>query len=200
MKIVGLTGGIGSGKTTVAKMFQELGVPLYIADEKAKELMHTSKVIKRKLIALFGEQAYKNGVLNKPFIASKIFNNKENLQKMNAIVHPKVASNFKKWLKKQNAPYIIKEAAIIFENQQQAQYDSIIIVTANLEERISRVLKRDNTTRGKIMAIVNNQLSDEEKIKLSDYEIVNNQLDTTKLQVVKIHEELLKVCTQKTKF
>lgn len=193
MKIVGLTGGIGSGKTTVAKMFQDLGVPLYIADEKAKELMNSSKVIKRKLIALFGDNAYKNEVLNKPFIASKIFNNKEYLHKMNAIVHPKVASNFKKWLKKQNAPYIIKEAAIIFENQQQGNYDIIITVTANLDNRISRLLKRDETTKEKIMAIVNNQLTDEEKVRLSDYEIINNQLDTTKQQVVKIHKELLKI-------
>ncbi|MCB0445290.1 MAG: dephospho-CoA kinase [Gelidibacter sp.] len=192
MKIVGLTGGIGSGKTTVAKMFQDLGVPLYIADEKAKELMNTSKVIKRKLIALFGDNAYKNEVLNKPFIASKIFNNKEYLHKMNAIVHPKVASNFKKWLKKQNAPYIIKEAAIIFENQQQSNYDIIITVTANLDNRILRLLKRDKTTKEKIMAIVNNQLTDQEKVRLSDYEIINDTLDITKQQVVKIHKELLK--------
>ncbi|TDY12621.1 dephospho-CoA kinase [Meridianimaribacter flavus] len=192
MKIVGLTGGIGSGKTTVAKLFSELGVSIYIADVEAKKLMNRSKVIRRKLIALFGEKAYTNEALNRPYIASKIFNNKELLEQMNAIVHPKVGAHFKRWLKKQNGAYVIKEAAIIFEEGMQSQYDCIVLVTADLEERINRVLQRDNTSREKVLAIVNNQLSDEEKIKKSDFVIVNNSIKDTKAQVLKIHKSLIK--------
>src|SRR5690606_40015919 len=112
MIIVGRTGGIRSGKTTVAKMFQSLGVPIYIADDEAKKLMDTSKTIKRELIRLFGEQAYVNGKLNRTYIANVIFNNKACLERMNAIVHPKVKKHFKEWALKQKSPYVIKEAAI----------------------------------------------------------------------------------------
>lgn len=193
MKVVGLTGGIGSGKTTVAKMFKELGVPLYIADDRAKYLMDTSKVIRRKLIALFGEDAYKDGKLNRPFLASKIFEDKLLLQQMNAIVHPKVGADFERWKKKQTTPYIIKEAAIIFENDLAAQYDFIITVIADLEQRIARVIKRDNSTKEKVMAIVNNQLTDLEKAEQSHFVITNHNLDETYQQVLKIHENLLKL-------
>ena len=125
MRIVGLTGGIGSGKTTVANEFKKLGVPVYIADEEAKTLMNKSKVIQRKLKSLFGNEAYENDKLNRPFLAQKIFNNKDYLQQMNAIVHPKVAKHFAKWLVKQNAPYIIKEVAILFENGSDKDCDFI---------------------------------------------------------------------------
>ena len=178
MIIVGLTGGIGSGKTTVAKMFSELGIAIYIADTEAKRLMDTSKVIKRKLIALFGSDAYNANGLNKTFIASKIFHDKVYLEQMNAIVHPKVAMHFKRWLKKQTSPYIIKEAAIIFEHNMQSQYDSIITVTAKKQDKILRVINRDDTSRDKIEAIMNNQMSDEEKISRSDFVIVNDDFAT----------------------
>ncbi|MGC1631949.1 MAG: dephospho-CoA kinase [Gelidibacter sp.] len=190
MKTVGLTGGIGSGKTTVAKMFQELGVPLYIADDQAKHLMNTSKIIKKKLIALFGEQAYTNGRLNRPFLASKIFENAALLKQMNAIVHPEVGADFLRWKKKQNSPYVLKEAAIIFENDMASQYDFIITVVADLEQRIARVVKRDDTTKDKVLAIVSNQLTDKEKAEQSDFVITNHDLDETKAQVLKIHQQL----------
>ena len=193
MKTVGLTGGIGSGKTTVAKMFQELGVPLYIADERAKLLMNTSKVIKRKLVALFGEQAYKDGQLNRPFLASQIFENIELLKQMNAIVHPMVGDDFKRWLKKQNTPYVLKEAAVIFENDMASQYDFIITVVADLEQRIGRVVKRDSTTKEKVLAIISNQMTDKEKADRSDFVITNHDLDATRDQVLKIHQKLSKL-------
>ena len=192
MKIIGLTGGIGSGKTTVSNMFKDLGIPVYIADVEAKKLMNNSKVIRRKLIELFGNQAYENNVLNRAYIASKIFNDDSYLNKMNAIIHPSVALHFKKWLKKQTSKYVIKEAAIIFEHNMQSQYDSIITVIANKDKRIDRILKRDNTTREKIMAIIKHQLSDEEKAKLSDFVIINDELEHTKEQVLKTHNSILK--------
>lgn len=192
MKIVGLTGGIGSGKTTVANFFKELGIPVYIADVEAKALMNRSKVIRRKLIKLFGEDAYIDNELNRPFLADKIFNNKELLQEMNAIVHPKVASHFKRWVKKQESPYVIKEVAILFENGSYKQCDLVITVTASVETRISRVIDRDDTTKEKVEKIIDNQWSDNKKIKLSDFVIINEDLDQTKDQVKEIHEKILK--------
>lgn len=192
MKIVGLTGGIGSGKTTVSNMFKDLGVPVYIADNEAKNLMSSSKVIKRKLIDLFGPKAYEDNSLNRTYIASKIFNDDTYLQKMNAIIHPKVANHFKHWLQKQTSKYVIKEAAIIFEHNMQSQYDYVITVIANEEDRINRILKRDNTTKDKIMSIMKHQLSDDEKIKLSDFVIINDKLEHTKEQVLNIHNFILK--------
>lgn len=192
MKIVGLTGGIGSGKTTVAKMFQDLGVPLYIADERAKIVMNTSKDLKKELIALFGQEAYKDNQINRPFLASKIFSNPDFLKKMNAIVHPKVGEDFTRWIEKQTAPYVLKEAAIIFENDLASHYDFIITVVADLDKRIARVMQRDSTTEDKVMAIVNNQLTDEEKAKQSDFVITNHDLDQTREQVLIIHHHLTK--------
>ena len=189
--LVGLTGGIGSGKTTIANFFKELGVPIYIADTEAKALMNRSKVIKRKLIALFGDNAYQNGKLNRDFLSKQIFNNKDLLQKMNAIVHPKVASHFKRWVKKQEAPYVISEAAILFENGSYKKYDYIITVTAPEEVRLKRVISRDNSSKEKVKSVMNNQWKDEEKIKLSDYVIQNINLEEAKAQVLQIHQNLL---------
>jgi dephospho-CoA kinase len=192
MKIIGLTGGIGSGKTTVANMFQELNVPVYIADLEAKRLMNNSKVIKRNLIEVFGSNAYKNDVINKSFIADKIFNNKELLHKMNTIVHPKVGVHFNKWKSKQSTLYVIKEAAILFENGGYLNCDAVITVTTSEKNRIQRVITRDNSTVEKVKAIIKNQWSDAKKIKLSQYVIINDKLSETKAQVIKIHQEILR--------
>ena len=193
MVVVGLTGGIGSGKTTISEYFESFGVPVYIADDEAKALMNRSKVIKRKLIKLFGESAYKKGELNRPYLASKIFKDKALLTKMNAIVHPKVASHFKRWLKKQEALYIIKEAAIIFENNLEYQYDYIITVVADEDLRIDRVMKRDDSTREKVISIIGNQLPDKEKIEKSDFVITNNELEAAKKQTANIHHQILQI-------
>lgn len=195
-KLVGLTGGIGSGKTTVAKYFEELGVPVYIADLEAKALMNRSKVIRRKLIALFGNEAYVENTLNRPFIAQQIFNDKKLLNAMNAIVHPKVASHFKRWVNKQDSPYVISEAAILFENGSYKKYDYIITVTAPEDIRLQRVIKRDNSNKQKVEAIMANQWSDEEKIKRSDFVIENIDLEQTKIQVRKIHKKILKLTSK----
>ena len=192
MMVVGLTGGIGSGKTTVAKMFQELGVSVYIADIEAKKLMLRSKVIKRKLIQLFGVKAYLNGKLNKPYIADKIFNDSELLERMNAIVHPKVRSHFKRWVAKQSSPYVIKEAAILFENGSYVNCDVVITVVAQEKDRIERVIARDDSSVDKVKSIINNQWSDDEKIKHSQFVITNDYLLKTQKQVRKIHQQILK--------
>jgi len=196
MVIVGLTGGIGSGKTTILECFQSFGVPVYIADKEAKALMNRSKIIRKKLILLFGNDAYKDGKLNKPYLSSKIFSDKEMLFKMNAIVHPKVASHFKRWLKKQDAQYVIKEAAIIFENNLESQYNYIITVVAEENLRLQRVIKRDNTSKDRVKSIIKNQLSDADKIEKSDFVIVNNDLDEAKKQAFKIHKDILKKIKQ----
>lgn len=191
MVIVGLTGGIGSGKTTIGKCFASYGIPVYIADIEAKALMNRSKVIKKKLITLFGASAYKDGQLNTSYLASKIFTDKTLLSQMNAIVHPKVATHFKRWLKKQDAPYIVKEVAIIFENNLENQYNYIITVVADEELRIARVIKRDAATRKKVTSIIKNQLPDEQKIEKSDFVIVNNDLDVAIKEVRAIHTAIL---------
>ena len=191
MIIVGLTGGIGSGKTTVAKEFKALGVPVYIADDEAKNLMRKSKIIKRKLIQLFGEKAYVNDALNRPFIADKIFSDTALLEKMNAIIHPRVARHFNKWVLKQTVPYVIKEVAILFENKGDQFCDYIITVTAPKKLRIERLLNRDQTTKKKIDAIIKNQWSDEDKIKRSHFVVNNVDIDNTKYQILSIHKKIL---------
>ena len=192
MTIVGLTGGIGSGKTTVAKMFNTLGIPTYIADDEAKKLMNRSKVIKRKLTALFGENTYINNELNRPFIASVIYSDKDYLNKMNAIVHPKVTKHFLRWLNKQKTAYVLKESAILFETNAHKKCDFVVLVTASKDMKIKRLLNRDKTNKEKIKAIMDNQLNDDEKEKRSDFIIINTTLEDTKKQVETIHKSLLK--------
>jgi dephospho-CoA kinase len=193
MMVIGLTGGIGSGKTTVAKMFNKLGVPIYIADLEAKKIMNNSKIIREKLIQLFGNEAYTKNCLNKSFLANKIFNDNDLLIKMNAIVHPKVRLHFKRWLKKQNTPYVIKEAAILFENGGYHECDYVITVIASRENRMQRVMQRDNSTIDSVKAIMDNQWRDEDKVKLSHYVIDNNNLTKTENQVKIIHQKILKL-------
>lgn len=191
MKIVGLTGGIGSGKTTVAKLFGELGIPVYNSDMEAKKLTNTSKAIREELIDLLGNETYKNGSLDRKFMADKIFNDKNLLLKVNAIIHPRVAEHFKKWVSQQKSKYVIKEAAILFESGSNAYCDVVILVTAPKEERISRVMKRDQVSREEVEARISNQWPDEKKMELSDYVIENIHLNDTKIQVSYIHSCLI---------
>jgi len=197
---VALTGGIGSGKTTVAFFFKELGVPIYFADNEAKRLMQSSKVIKRKLVEEFGKNTYIKNKLNKPFLAKIIFNNKEKLEIINKIVHPVVSNSFKIWIRKQNSVYIIQENAILFENNKAHNFDYIITVTAPIEEKIKRVIARDKVSREQVLARMKSQLTDNEKIKKSNAVINNLQLNKTKKQVVKIHKKLIELSQQKIIF
>ena len=192
MKIVGLTGGIGSGKTTVASMFLDLGVPVYIADVEAKKLTNTSKVIRKKIIALLGEDSYLTSGINKKYVADKIFNDNELLKKINQIIHPKVAEHFKKWMCKQNEVYCIKEAAILFENSSYKLCDYTILITSPIEDRIHRVKKRDQLTRKEIENRINNQWTDHKKSQLADTVIENTLLKNTQKKVEELHLFLLK--------
>jgi len=190
MKIVALTGGIGSGKSTVAKMFKAWDVPVYNSDKEAKKLINKSKKIRKAIKSLLGDQAYEDKKLNKTFVADKIFGDKKLLHKMNQIVHPAVRKHFVKWTKKQEAPYVIQEAAIIFENGNQHHYDYIILVTAPEDVRIQRVMTRDQSTHDQVLARIKNQWSDQDKIPLSDFIIENIDLKKTSDKVSEINMKL----------
>ncbi|WP_300021025.1 dephospho-CoA kinase [uncultured Maribacter sp.] len=191
MITIGLTGGIGSGKSTVASMFKDLGVPVYDSDQRAKHLMNSSKAIHDQLVELLGEEAFLDGKLNRPFIASKVFNDKNLLAKLNDIVHPIVREDFVAWAKNQNARYVIQETALLFENKSQALYDEVILVTAPKEVRIGRVLARDNTTRAQVEARMDNQLEDKIKLELANFVIENIDLEITKEKVLQVHASIL---------
>jgi len=193
MKIGGLTGGIGSGKTTVACMFNELGIPVYIADVEAKRLMVESEAIVSGVIELFGAEAYIDGTLNRSYIAGQVFNNKEKLTSLNSIVHPAVHRDFKDWVATKNSPYVLKEAAIIFENGGERKLDFTILVTAPIETRIARVLKRDKTDRDAILKRIDNQWSDDKKRALATYCIENIDVEDTKEHVKYIHNQLIRM-------
>ena len=192
MKIAGVTGGIGSGKSTVVKMFEELGVPIYVADKRAKKLMRESKDLKIKIVDFLGKESYKDGELNRPFIAKEIFNDVEKLNRFNAIVHPAVHADFKKWKAdlENNYTYCIYEAAILFESNRQEICDYTLLITAPKEVRIKRVMNRDNITESDVIERMNHQWSDERKKKLADFIIYNMDLDKTKQDVNKIHKFL----------
>ena len=190
--IVGLTGGIGSGKTTVAKLFSEFeNVAIYIADDEAKKLMNSSKIIKKQLISELGENSYNNEGLNRKYIADKVFNNAEKLGKLNAIVHPEVRKHFQDFVSRnKDKAYIIYEAAILFESKSNQFCAKIITVIADEKTRINRIIARDKTTEKEVRNRMQNQWNDTKKILQSNYIIKNEDLSTTKQQVVKIHNFL----------
>ena len=194
MKIIGLTGGIGSGKSTIAMLFKALGVPVYIADIEAKKILASSKVVRAKVISLLGTSAYSNEMPNRAYIAQKVFNDPLLLDGLNAIVHPEVTASFKRWVQKQDAPYCVKEAAILFENGGFTHCDATILVTAPREVRVQRVLSRDAITLADVNARMENQWEDQKKIPLANYVIENIDLTSTKNQVQNIHKKLLSTC------
>jgi dephospho-CoA kinase len=188
---LGITGGIGSGKSTVSEIFSLYGVPVYIADVESKKLVATSPVIREKLIHLFGEELYEGGVLNKPMLASHIFNDKKKLETVNAIIHPEVGNDFNQWLQ-QHSQYdiVAQEAAILFESGFDKMMDKIVMVYAPLEVRIQRTMLRDNISGEKVLERVQNQMPDEDKAKLSDYVIVN---DNTKSLIEQVGSIILRL-------
>ncbi len=188
---LGITGGIGSGKSTVSQIFSLSGVPVYIADVESKRLVATSPTIREKLINLFGEELYSGGVLNKPLLASHIFNDKKKLEIVNAIIHPEVERDFIEWVKKHaQCDIVAHEAAILFESGFNRMMDKVLMVYTPLDIRIERTMLRDNLPKEKVMERIQNQMSDEEKAKLSDFVIVNDNTKSLIEQVTNIIQEL----------
>ena len=183
-KIIGLTGGIGSGKTTVANYFQSKGIPVYISDVEAKKVMAFPEIISQ-IVAIFGTDILgENDTLNRDKLASIVFNNPDKLKQLNSIVHPAVKKHFEQWVgNNKNFPYLVKEAAILFESGSYKDCDAIITVCAPMETRINRVLERDASTREKVLQRINNQISDDERIAKSQYIITNENFDQTKIQM-----------------
>ncbi|WP_264537190.1 dephospho-CoA kinase [Flavobacterium sp. N1736] len=185
-KVIGLTGGIGSGKTTIANYFQEMGIPVYIADDGAKRVMQSEEIIDQIKTA-FGEALFENNILNRAKLAEIVFNDKNKLEQLNAIVHPAVKKDFEVWLlQHKKYQYIIYEVAILFESGRYKDCDLIITVTAPEEIRIKRVLERDNTTREQVLSRMKMQWNDENRISRSNFVINNDNLKNAKEEVVKI--------------
>jgi len=185
-KIIGLTGGIGSGKTRVAKYIESLGVPVYIADDEAKKIMTTNDVI-QAITKEFGNEVVENKILNREKLALLVFTNPKKLEKLNRIVHPYVKKHFESWVEKnKNAQFVVKEAAILFESGSNAYCDAIITVTSPIETRLQRVIERDKTDRASVLKRMESQWTDEQRIAKSDYVIQNLSIDDTNKQVDEI--------------
>ena len=188
--MIGLTGGIGSGKSVVAKIFATIGIPVFNADEEAKRIMQTSPTIKAKLIEQFGTSIYNESGLQKEKLASIVFNDPFQLQLLNAIVHPLTIQAAKDWAAKQSSPYVIKEAALIFESGAADELSKVIGVTAPLSLRIHRVMQRDGITKDQVDARMRNQISDTIKMRLCDYVIENNNQQMVLPQVLDIDKAI----------
>ena len=188
-KIIGLTGGIGSGKTTLATYIESLGIPVFIADDEAKKLMQSAEVL-REIKAVFGEAVFDKGQLNRQELASIVFSNPEKLSQLNGIIHPAVKKQFKVWLDQhQLAPFVVYEAAILFESGSYQNCDYIITITAPLEDRIARVTQRDNSSREQVLNRINAQWTDEQRVVKSNFVIENSDPQNAKLQL----DEILKI-------
>lgn len=192
---IGLTGGIGSGKTTVAKIFQVLGIPVYYADDVAKKLMNTDTSLKETIIKHFGVQAYRNGELDRKYLASIVFNDTAKLKLLNSLTHPATIRDAEEWMKQlaesggQKTPYIIKEAALLFESGANKSVDRVIGVYAPLPLRIKRVMKRDGVTEEEVIKRISRQMDEEEKMKRCDYVITNNEEQLLLPQVLELHDK-----------
>lgn len=192
---VGLTGGIGSGKTTVSNFLLDYGIPVYNSDSKGKTLMNTNLELKNNIVSIFGERVYDNGILNTNLLSSIVFNDSSKIEQLNNLVHPKVAQDFNQWIgKNNNKPILVKEAAILIESGAYLNMDKIILVVSEKSTRINRVSKRDNSDLKSIEKRINHQLTDNEKIKYADYIIENNSsLEHLKLEVLKVVNKIREV-------
>jgi dephospho-CoA kinase len=193
---VGLTGGIGAGKSTVAHVFEVLGIPVYHADQEAKRLMQTNPLLMEKIKIAFSEKAYVEGILDRKFLSSLVFNDNQKLELLNSIVHPFTIQDGKEWMEKQNSPYAIKEAALIFESGSQGEFDSIIGVFAPPAMRIHRTIQRDHVEREKVLNRMEKQLDENIKMKLCDHVLINNEQTLLIPQVISLHEKLLQLSTE----
>jgi dephospho-CoA kinase len=196
---IGLTGGIGSGKTTVAKVFELLGAPVYYADEAAKRIMNEDVELKRAIQKQFGEAAYKNGELDRAYLSSKVFNDPFQLEILNALVHPATLRDAANWMNRQKTAYTIKEAALIFESGAAEQLDYIIGVYAPTELRIKRIMERNGMTHEEVAKRMNNQIDERIKMKLCDFVIYNDEEQLVIPQVLQLNQQLLEFAREKIK-
>lgn len=188
---LGITGGIGSGKTSVCRVFNVLGIPFFSADPEAKQIMESDTTIMKRINSIAGKDLYEKGSLNRMELARLIFNDNSLLEKVNSLVHPVVFDHFRQWEARQNSPYVIMEAAILFESGADKLVDRIATIVAPIEERVNRVKHRNNLSREQVLERMRNQMDDESRIKLSDYVIYNSENDMIIPAILKIHEDIL---------
>ncbi len=173
-KIIGLTGGIGSGKTSVARILEEKGFPVYYSDDEAKNIVNKDSVLKEKIIELLGKETYSDGIYNRKYIAEKVFNDSELLEQLNHLIHPAVRIDFEKWVNTQKSEFVFKETAILFELKLNQQCYKSVLITADDNLRIKRTMDRDGKTYREVEAVIQKQMPEKEKCKLADYIIYNN--------------------------
>jgi len=188
---IGLTGGIGSGKTTVAAIFETIGIPVYYADDAAKRLMNTNEELKEAILKNFGEASYKNAELDRKYLAGIVFNNKEKLDLLNSLTHPVTIKDAADWMSRQTAPYVIKEAALLFESGAAELLDKVIGVYAPQHIRVQRVMQRDGLPAEDVMKRISRQIDEEMKMKLCDFVITNNEQVLVIPQVLELHQKLV---------
>ncbi|TJZ54857.1 dephospho-CoA kinase [Sphingobacterium olei] len=189
---IGITGGIGTGKSFVSKIFKSMGVPFYDADKEAKDIMTKSDIVRRGLIDAFGSETYReDGALNRKWLADKVFKDPEKLQVLNGIVHPVVIQSAVDWAEKQKGAYSLKEAALLYESGSYQSLDYTILVAAPLELRIKRVMKRDNVSEEEVLDRMSRQMSEEEKKGYADFIVVNDEIAPLLPQVLAIHHKLM---------
>lgn len=191
--LVGITGGIGAGKSTVAKVFSLLSVPVYYADDRAKWLMAHDEALKGKIIQAFGEDSYTDkGILDRAFLAEKVFSNPQNTEIINGLVHPAVADDFRTWAEQQQSPYVLKEAALLFESGSYKELNKVINVSSPLRIRVARIMTRDpHRTAEQVNNIIDKQLPDEDKNRMADFLIKNSDNHMIIPQVLQIHAKLV---------
>lgn len=190
MKVVGITGGIGSGKTTVCSIFAALGVPVYYADDRAKFLMANDPNLKKRIVEVFGDESFRDGKLNRAYLADRVFSSDSQLDLLNTLVHPAVAEDFKQWVLQQHeVPYVLKEAAILFESGSYRSVDGTVLVTAPEHIRIERVMKRDGVSKDAVLSRMSKQWTDEQKVTLADHIIENDGYQLVVPQVIELHRK-----------
>ena len=194
---IGITGGIGSGKSTVARIFIILGIPVYFADTAAKRLMNEDPELRALLIRHFGEQTFEKGALNREYLSAIVFNNKEKLELLNSLVHPVTIRDAGEWMQKQTAAYALKEAALIFESGAQEHLDYVIGVSSPVNLRIHRAMKRDNISRAEVTARMARQIHEPIKMRLCNFIITNDEQQLLTPQVLLLHAKLLELSKAK---
>jgi len=190
---IGLTGGIGSGKSTVARIFEVLGIPVYDADSASKKLMIENNELKNQIKNSFGKGAYTDGELNRRYLAEQVFSDSQKMALLNSLVHPATIKDAEQWMKKQKAPYLIKEAALIFESGSQKQLNYVIGVKSPLALRLQRTIQRDNVNTEQVKARIEMQMDEAIKMSLCDYVIINDEQQMILPQVLELHEKFLKM-------